>query len=113
MRSKRSEHRPAAVQSVGQRRCPLRGSCTPGPSAKCQVQSGGLGICALLMLFDCASAIVGERAQGSPGDRVSLPTSFFIEEFGILVLKYTRPEAHPRAPFSPSTLERADLDLRF
>jgi hypothetical protein len=53
------------VQSVGQRRCPLRGSCTPGPSAKCQVQSGGLGICALLILFDCASAIVGEWAQGS------------------------------------------------
>ena len=53
------------MQSVGQRRCPLRGSCTPGPSAKCQVQSGGLGICALLMLFDCASAIVRLRRRST------------------------------------------------
>ena len=66
MRSKEASiDRPAAVQSVGQRRCPLRGSCTPGPSAKCQVQSGGLGICALLMLFDCASAIVRLRRRST------------------------------------------------
>ena len=98
MRSKRSEHRPAAVQSVGQRRCPLRGSCTPGPSAKCQVQSGGLGICALLVLFDCASAIVGVRALGSEIECV--PSSFFIAELWPDVRFPSLPPGIPRSPLN-------------